>query len=226
MIDVHDGCAVAASDRCGAQCADCGAGAEIQRAGGASLRCDADARCGDRSVVRHGEAACASSTDNERAVIRPPARTHDHRAVTADSITHIAICICHIARAIDREATRAFSTDKEVATIRPCAPAHGHRAVVEITHIAIDTRHITRAVDREAACAIIADREIAIIRPRAPAHAHRAVAADLIANDASVICHIARAIDREATCATRADIKIAAICPRAPAHGHRAVASR
>ena len=85
--------------------------------------------CGDRSVIRHGEAACAVISDSEEAVIRPRAPAHAHSPVAVSLITHHAMDIRHITRAGDREATCASSTDREIAIIRPPARTHDHRAV-------------------------------------------------------------------------------------------------
>ena len=89
-------------------------GADVQGSSRTGLRCDADARCGDRSVIRHGEAACASSTDKEIRAIRPRAPAHAHRAVAADLITHIAIDTRHTSCAVDREAACAETADNEI----------------------------------------------------------------------------------------------------------------
>ena len=66
-------------------------GADVQGSSRTGLRCDADARCGDRSVIRHGEAACASSTDKEIRAIRPRAPAHgggSNAAVVKSKITN------------------------------------------------------------------------------------------------------------------------------------------
>ena len=76
LIDVHQGRAVATSDRCGAERAGCGAVAKIQSARSACIagQCQQAAN-GDCSVFREVERAVADKSDCEISAVHPCAAT-------------------------------------------------------------------------------------------------------------------------------------------------------